>query len=144
MRKKHLKLIICFVLCSIFFILQGVQSSEAASKTSAFKNSQVKNIKVTTQTASYIELAWEKVNYANNYNVCRANSKTGTYKEIGRTTENKYKDEEIQSGKTYYYKIYAEALISGEVINSKYSATITTVSKPTKPTISIILISNQV
>lgn len=54
-----------------------------------------------------VKVSWNKVEGATKYTIYRATSKNGTYKKVGKTTTNVYKDTSVKKGKTYYYKIVA-------------------------------------
>ena len=93
--------------------------------------SQVKSKKVTpnkitisvkksnTYSSNYIK--WNKVNGASGYRVYRATSKNGEYKRIITTTNISYTDKNLQSGKTYYYKVRAYKWVNGEKVFGPYS-----------------------
>lgn len=54
-----------------------------------------------------IKVSWESVLGATSYNIYRATSQDGEYKEIGTVATTTYTDKSAQSGKKYYYKIIA-------------------------------------
>lgn len=65
-----------------------------------------------------VNLSWKKAKGITNYEVLRATSKNGTYKSVGRTNSDTYKDYTAEFAKTYYYKVrgyqnYYGALIYG-------------------------------
>jgi len=141
---RYLKKIGCFLLCAALLIPQGMHTTEAATKDSTFVTSQVKNLKVTAQAASIVELNWDKLKYASSYEVMRATSKSEKYKTLTSTTKNSFKDEEVEPDKTYYYKVRGGVIISGDVVYSKYSDIVTTAVNPTKPTITVLADLNTV
>lgn len=60
-----------------------------------------------SKTSSSVTLKWNKVNGASGYQIYRANKKAGTYKKIATVTTATYKNEKLESGVQYYYKIRA-------------------------------------
>ena len=64
-------------------------------------------------------ISWEKVGGAKKYTVYRATSETGKYTKLGTTTKAFYTDSKASAGKTYFYKIVANA--SSSKNNSPYS-----------------------
>lgn len=64
-------------------------------------------------------ISWEKISGAKKYTVYRATSETGKYSKLGTTTKLTYTDSKATVGKTYYYKIVANA--SSSSYNSAYS-----------------------
>lgn len=95
-----------------------------ACKTGASKNtygnfSAVKRVKAvlskTTNltaksSASGISLTWKTVYRATSYRVYRATKKNGTYEYVASTKNLKYTDNNVTSGKTYFYKVRAYAV----------------------------------
>ena len=53
------------------------------------------------------KLSWDKISGASWYDIYRATSKNGTYKQIAATTSTSYTDKKAKAGKTYYYKVKA-------------------------------------
>ena len=64
-------------------------------------------------------LSWEKVTGAKKYTVYRATSETGKYSKVGTTTKLTYVDSKATAGKTYFYKVVANA--SSSKYDSSYS-----------------------
>ena len=64
-------------------------------------------------------ITWEKISGAKKYTVYRATSETGKYTKLGTTTKAYYTDSKASAGKTYFYKIVANA--SSSKNNSPYS-----------------------
>ena len=94
-----------------------------------------------TAGSSYITVTWNSVSNADNYNVYRSTSASGTYSFISTAYSTTYTDYSVSAGTTYYYKVTAENN-AGESSKSSYaSAKITssggggsTTSKPNTPT----------
>lgn len=65
--------------------------------------------KITIKSSTYnsIKVGIKKVSGASRYVVYRSTSKKGTYEKIGETDTTSYKDKELVTGKTYYYKVKA-------------------------------------
>lgn len=66
-------------------------------------------------------LAWKKVKGATNYEVYRANKKTGKYVKVFTTKGTTYTNTSAKSGNTYYYKVKAVKLDGKEKLSSVYS-----------------------
>lgn len=65
------------------------------------------NLKAQASGAEEIELSWSKVTNATSYYIYRSSSSTGTYSKIDTTSSTYYTDDDLNSDKTYYYKIKA-------------------------------------
>ena len=68
------------------------------------------NVKLTNSSATSLKVSWSKVADASGYEIYRATSKNGTYKNIktitsGTTTS--YTNKNLTNNKTYYYKVRA-------------------------------------
>jgi len=83
-----------------------------------------------------IRVAWDSVEYANLYYIFRATAIDGTYSYWEHTTDLYYDDTLIDSGVTYYYKIWAEIDTSPRT-TSNYSEPSNGYTQITTPTISI-------
>mgnify|MGYP004462680603 CR=1 FL=1 len=81
-------------------------------------------------TVSGIHVYWDKLPEVKLYAVYRASSKNGDYKSLGQFGRTNYTDTEVESGKTYFYKI--EPYMSNTDINYEASDAkgITYVSTP--------------
>lgn len=84
--------------------------NSATSKSVAFKKKKpLKKTSITLKkTPGIVELSWKKVSGATNYQIYRAGSLWGVYTkaaETGKVTE--WRDETVEKGRTYYYKIRA-------------------------------------
>lgn len=60
---------------------------------------------VSLQSYQKVLIQWQTVSYADGYIVYRKEKKTGTYKEIYRTTAKSYTDTTVLLGTKYYYKV---------------------------------------
>ena len=56
--------------------------------------------------AGHISLKWKKLKGVEQYVILRADSADGSYRQIGTTGRNSCMNTELESGKTYYYKVY--------------------------------------
>lgn len=61
-----------------------------------------------TASSSYITITWNSVSGADNYNVYRSTSASGTYSFISTAYSTSYTDYNVNEGITYYYKVTAE------------------------------------
>ncbi|WHY94817.1 InlB B-repeat-containing protein [Neobacillus cucumis] len=71
-----------------------------------------------------VKISWKPVSGANGYLVYRATSKTGTYSTIKTSTSSStvsYTNTSLTSGKTYYYKVRAYRVVSGNKVYGTYS-----------------------
>ena len=87
----------------------------------------VNNPKVSKGDNNSLIITWDKDEYATGYKVLVSESKTGKYKELITTTDNKYTHTGLTYGKKYYYKITAYNLL--------YKSTSKIVSKKVVPNI---------
>jgi hypothetical protein len=82
------------------------------------------SITVKPVSSTSIKISWKKVSGASGYEVCRANSKAGSYKKvtsINKGTTLNYTNKSLTKGKTYYYKIRAYRTVSGKKVYGSYS-----------------------
>lgn len=70
------------------------------------KPDKVTKLKASVNQAT-IKLTWKKGKGAASYDVFRSTNKSSGFEKIGETTKTKYYDENLESGKTYYYRIYS-------------------------------------
>lgn len=68
------------------------------------------------------KVSWKKMDGAVGYKVYRATSKTGTYALVNTTTDSYYKDTNVKSGQTCYYKVVA--VCANTAGNSAYSGVV--------------------
>lgn len=78
------------------------------------------NVKATA-SSSYITVTWNSVSGADNYNVYRSTSSSGTYSFLSTAYSATYKDYDVNAGTTYYYKVTAENS-AGESGQSAYAS----------------------
>ena len=74
-----------------------------------------------TAGSSYITVTWNSVSGADNYNVYRSTSASGTYSFISSAYSTSYTDYDVNAGTTYYYKVTAENS-AGESGKSAYAS----------------------
>jgi surface protein len=79
--------------------------SNGVSTTTFLDN--VNKLKVKAASADRMKLTWKKVKGASYYVILRADSIDGTYEMIAHATKSSYIDTGLQSGTTYFYKVYA-------------------------------------
>lgn len=82
---------------------------------------------VTTSGLRSAKLTWKNVTGAKGYQIYRANSKDGTYRRVATVKDGKttYTNSPLISGKTYYYKVRAYRVISGENLFGPFSSVAT-------------------
>lgn len=81
-------------------------------------------IKTLTSKNSKDTLNWKKISGVTGYEVYRSTSKNGTYKKIAATTtasKVSYTNENLQTGKKYYYKIRTYKKVNGKKVYGTYS-----------------------
>ncbi|MCC3869626.1 transglutaminase domain-containing protein [Terrisporobacter mayombei] len=86
--------------------------------------SQVKNLKQNSSYKTLVKLSWDKASYASGYRVYRTTSKNGTYKrvaELSGSTNTKFTDKNVSSGKTYYYEVRAYRKVGKNRYYGSYS-----------------------
>ncbi|MBQ4531567.1 MAG: fibronectin type III domain-containing protein [Lachnospiraceae bacterium] len=110
------------------------ETKEETDKESTDKKETSKKmkIKVTSKGSSSIKINWDKVEDADYYEVYRATSKNGKYKKVKTVTsssKNTYVNENLKTGKKYYYKIRTYKKVNGKKVYGEYSAVKTTTVK---------------
>ncbi len=79
--------------------------SNNVSSTTVFDN--VSRLKAKALSQDQIKLSWKKVKGAMQYVILRSDKIDGTYEVIAQTIKPSYTDLGLESGKTYFYKVYA-------------------------------------
>ena len=69
-----------------------------------------------------IKLSWKPVDNSSVYAVLRSEDANGVYEWITATADTTYTDENLQQGKTYYYKLYASVNYDGIWYNGKLNS----------------------
>jgi len=106
-------------------IVDNVETAQSAGIAVITRLIAVTNVQVSSTTLTSINLTWNSVNGANNYNIYRSASESGTYNKINSTqiTISSYSDMGLPSNTVYYYKICAiagntEGMLSDAVLAS--------------------------
>lgn len=107
-------------------------TSVAAAATTKSITNTIPTVSVKKVTATSASLNIKKASGADSYKIYRATSKNGSYKCIGTTKSDSYKDEGLKAGKTYYYKVKACDKVNGKTLTSKLSNVVK--ATPTKKT----------
>lgn len=110
----------------------GLPSSETHAKAAIVKviNLSKPSVSIAKKSSNINEICINKVKGATEYKIYRANSKNGTYKCIGTTTDDVFKDA-VKGNKTCYYKV--KACKNGKAL-SPYSKVVKAPSKKTTKT----------
>ena len=87
-----------------------------------------------------IKISWEPVAKAEGYTVYRATSSTGTYYKLGTTTKTSYTNTGAVAGKTYYYKVVANA--SKAAADSAYSTAKSRTCDLERPVVTISVVAS--
>lgn len=85
------------------------------------KPSTIKYPKVTESAYNSVEISWKKPKGSEGYEIYRATSGKGPFKKIAviaNPEEREYKDKNLTTGKTYYYKIKGYKMVDGKKILS--------------------------
>ena len=85
-------------------------SAEASAKTDPLPPSTPTGVTVTAITTTTVRITWNTVENATKYTVYRSNTENGVYTKITTledATATSYTNNNVQSNKTYYYKVTA-------------------------------------
>ena len=107
-------------------------------------------VKLTNSSANSVKVSWDKVTNASGYQIYRATSKNGSYKNVKTVTSGStisYTDKSLTNNKTYYYKVRAYKTVDGvkkyssfcSIISKKVALAKTTVTATAKSNTSIKL-----
>lgn len=96
------------------------------------------SLKVSSNGVSSANLSWSKVPGARGYLIYRSASKTGSYKVVGKVTDNKkqsWKDTKLKPNKQYYYKVKAYG--SDKATRAQFSSTMSMRTAPPKQSVTL-------
>ena len=79
---------------------------ESNPVTTSTVSDPVKKLKAKAQKNGKVRLTWKKARGIGTYVILRSDSSSGEYRQIGTTGKNSCVNIELESGKTYYYKVY--------------------------------------
>ena len=79
---------------------------ESNPVTTSTVSDPVKNLKAKAQKNGKVRLTWKKARGIAAYVILRSDCYDGEYQQIGTTGKNSCMNIELESGKTYYYKVY--------------------------------------
>lgn len=85
---------------------------------------EVSGLEVTDSSYSTAALEWKKTDNAKSYRVFRSDDGK-TYKYLCTTTENKYTDTDLRTGKTYYYTITSNNVFKSTDMHAANAAEVT-------------------
>ena len=123
--KKLLKVVSAIaIMAALVFCTTTVQAASKSKKLPA-----PKSVKVSISGTSNVKVSWKKTSKAKKYTIYRATSKSGKYKKIGTTKSVSYTDKKTSRGKTYYYKVVANAAKAKQDSKKTAAAKITVPSK---------------
>lgn len=71
-----------------------------------------------------VKLTWNAMDHAAMYGVLRSDKVGGPYEWLGAVNGTSFTDENLQPGKTYYYKVYATAVYGGTWYNGANGAAV--------------------
>lgn len=101
--------------------------SEVKSASCGLGKPEVKPV----STTAGIDLTWPALTGAEGYEVSRSESESGTYTVLGEVQTNAYKDTNVTSGKTYYYRVRAFKTVDGAKVYGDYSGNTSKYSRTT-------------
>lgn len=79
------------------------------------------NLSVYKKSHNSVSLMWTASPNATSYDIYRSDKKNGAYKVIANVSKLNYDDKNLTSGKKYYYKVVAKAMIDGKLVSSEDS-----------------------
>lgn len=92
------------------------------------------SVKSSSVSYNSIKISWNSISGASGYAIYRATSSKGTFSYVTTTTATSYKNTNLSTGKSYYYKIKAYRTIGNVKVYSNYSSTIASKPVLTVPT----------
>lgn len=101
----------------VLFITDSPQLTYAATKTLAAPTT----VKAVSYSYNGVSISWSSVQGATAYRLYRATSSKGSFTLIKTTSAKSYKDINLVTGTTYYYKVRAYKTGKGSKIFGKYS-----------------------
>ena len=98
--------------------------------------------KISVSPSSYNsnKISWEKVQLASGYEIYMSKNKGGAYSKIKTITSGNtlnYKNTNLTTGKTYYYKVKAYRTVNGKKVYGKYSSIVSGTPSLSKPSVSL-------
>jgi len=94
------------------------------SSTPPFSGSAPSNVTASAASSSSITISWSSVPSVSGYYVYRSSSSSGTYSNIGSTSNTSYTDTELSDSTTYYYRISAyNSFLEGSQSSYAYATT---------------------
>ena len=96
---------------------------------------KIKNFKQATYEygTTAISMVWSTNTNADGYVVYRADVKNGTYKKVGTVTDNYFRENGLEAGSKYYYKVRAYKVVNGEKVYGSYSTAKRMITKSEAP-----------
>lgn len=95
---------------------------------------KVANVVAKNVTYNANELTWNTSSGATGYYVYASTSKSGSYKKIATVSKNTYRHEKLDTGTTYYYKVYAYHKKADQTTKSSASSVVSAKPVLAKPT----------
>lgn len=105
--------------------------------TTRTKPSQVKNLRLSSNSSSQITIEWDKISGVSGYAVYKYNNSTESYSRVKTITSystTSYKNEKLSTGTTYKYKVRAYKTVNGSNLYGDYSDELVTTTDPAKVT----------
>ncbi len=137
---KRYRILLIFMLCLL--VAAALPGSEPAFATSkaAFRNSQVKSVKVTSVNYKTVKVSWKKTAGANGYQVLVSTSHYGKYSTAATVKKGSATSAKIGkrvTGKVYYFKVRAYMGSGGARVYNKYSYSQKGKAVPAKPAVDL-------
>ncbi|MGN0395332.1 MAG: fibronectin type III domain-containing protein, partial [Coprococcus sp.] len=108
------------------YAYKKIGTSKIAGKAGVFRNTTLPATPVISIVARSKKavVGWEKISGANGYQIYMSTSKNGKYKKVATlkgANKVRYTKSNLESGKTYYFKIKAYRTYKGKRVYSSYS-----------------------
>ncbi len=94
-------------------------------------------LKVKSTGYKSIKATWSKVSLASKYQVYRATSKNGKYSRFKTTASISFTNNNLKTGKTYYYKVRSYVKVGNDVVYSNFTAPVKVKPIPKTPRLTV-------
>jgi fibronectin type 3 domain-containing protein len=99
---------------------------------------------VTPYAFTGVKVAWNKVSGAQGYQVYYSTSASGSYRYVGKTSNNYYVQSRLQAGNKYYFKVRAYKVVGSKVYYGPLSSAALAVTNTVAPNVSLVASSTVV
>lgn len=95
------------------------------------------SVKAKAVGVTSIKVSWKKASGVSGYEVYRASSENGRYEKVKTTTASVFVNNNLKTGKTYYYKIKAYKTVDGKKYYSAFSKKVNAKAVPAVPVVKL-------